>query len=80
MILRGAQEAEAMKRIDSIPDGMTADDPIFVAALDHRIAEMRRLLKAMAPGSTTLALNALRDAYPDTSLDERVQALSKFGD
>jgi len=59
---------------------MTADDPIFVAALDHRIAEMQRLLKAMAPGSTTLALNTLRDAYPDASLDERVRALSKVCD
>lgn len=69
-----------MNRIDTPPDGMTADDPIFVAALDQRIAEMRRLLDAMAPGSTTLALNALRDAYPHVSLHERVQALSNNRD
>lgn len=69
-----------MNRTDSVPDVITADDPRFVTALDERISEMRRMLEAMSPGSTRLALNALRDAYPDTSLDERVQALSKVSD
>ena len=56
---------------------LTADDPLFDVVLDLRIAEMHRLLDAMAPASTTSALNSLREAFPDAPLEERVRALSR---
>jgi len=46
------------------------------ALLDHRIADMRRLLAGMEPGSAASALRALRDAFPEASLEERVRALT----
>ena len=49
---------------------------VFAATLDQRIAEMRRMLAAMKPGSTAGALRALRDAFPDIPLDERIRALT----
>jgi hypothetical protein len=57
--------------------GMTAVDPMFEAILDVRIAAMHRLLDAMAPTSAAVALKTLRDAFPETSLNERVRALSE---
>jgi hypothetical protein len=48
----------------------------LTAMLDHRIADMRRLLAGMQPGSAALALRALRDAFPEASLEERVRALT----
>jgi len=56
---------------------LTADDPRFSVALQRRIDEMRRLLAAMGPESTAMALRALREAFPDIPLDERVRALSE---
>jgi hypothetical protein len=56
--------------------GLTVQDPLFDAVLDVRIAAMHRLLDAMAPTSAAIALRSLRDAFPETSLDERVRALS----
>jgi hypothetical protein len=53
-----------------------ADDPRFVDVLDLRIAAMRRLLRAMTPESPSAALTALRGAFPEAPLAERVRALS----
>jgi hypothetical protein len=44
--------------------------------LDRRIAEMRRILAEMQPGSVASALRALRDAFPEASLEERVRAIT----
>lgn len=44
--------------------------------LDARIAEMRSLLARMRPGSDAEALKALRDAFPQSSLAERVAVLA----
>jgi hypothetical protein len=55
---------------------LTADDPRFSAALQERIAKMRRLLAAMEPESTAALLRALRQVFPDIPLDERVRAMS----
>lgn len=46
------------------------------AILDRRIAEMRRMLAVMKPGSAASALRVLRDAFPEASLEERVRALT----
>ena len=43
--------------------------------IDGRIAAMRLILKMARPGSHAEALRALREAFPDASLAERVQAL-----
>jgi len=48
----------------------------FSAMLDLRIAEMRRMLAVMQPGSAASALRALRDAFPEATLEERVRALT----
>lgn len=45
------------------------------AAADVRITEMRRLLDRESDLSAAEALSALRDAFPDAPLDERVRAL-----
>lgn len=56
--------------------GMTrAGDALVDAAVDPRIAEMHRLLEQMTDPSPTEALRALRDAFPDAPLDERVRAM-----
>ena len=49
-------------------------DPATI--LDRRIADMRRLLAGMEPGTAASALRALRDAFPEASLEERVRALT----
>jgi hypothetical protein len=59
-------------------DDLTVDDPRFAAALTTRIAEMREMLAAMAPDSTSTALRALRDAFPDVPLNARVRVLSEL--
>jgi hypothetical protein len=46
-----------------------------VGTVDGRIAEMRRLLDTMAEQSASEALSALRDAFPDSPLGERVRAM-----
>ena len=45
------------------------------AALDRRIAEMRRMVAAMRPSSTASALRILRDTFPDIPFNERIRAL-----
>jgi hypothetical protein len=47
----------------------------FAALLDRRIVEMRRMVHLMQPGSHADTLRALRDAFPDASLAERVAVL-----
>lgn len=46
-------------------------------ALDARIAAMRRVLELARPGSHAEALRALRDAFPDAALSERIAALER---
>jgi len=57
--------------------GLTAGDPLFEMVLDLRIAEMHRLLDKMAPASPAVALQALRQHFPETPFDERVRALKQ---
>jgi hypothetical protein len=45
--------------------------------LDLRIAEMHSLLDKMAPASPAVALQALRQHFPETPFDERVRALKQ---
>jgi hypothetical protein len=54
---------------------LASDDPQFKSALNQRIAEMRLMLDALAVGSPAEALKALREAFPEASLDERVRAV-----
>jgi hypothetical protein len=50
-------------------------DSVLASMLDHRIAEMRRMVAAMKPSSTASALRVLRDSFPDVPFRERVSAL-----
>jgi hypothetical protein len=54
----------------------SAQDLELSNILDRRIAAMRRMLADMQPGSAASALRALRDAFPEASLEERVRALT----
>jgi hypothetical protein len=56
---------------------LTADDPLFDMVLDLRIAEMHRLLDQMAPQSPAVALQALRENFPEAPFDQRVRALKQ---
>lgn len=47
----------------------------FAVSVD-RNAEMRRVLAAIQPDSAAHALRALRDAFPDVPLDERVRMVA----
>lgn len=60
---------------DAGTSSLAAGDAAFSLLLDRRIAEMRRLLAAMRPDTTADALKALRDAFPDMPLDERLAAI-----
>ena len=55
---------------------LSADELELSNLLDRRIADMRRMLADMLPGSTASALRVLRDAFPEASLEERVRALT----
>jgi len=55
---------------------LSADELELSNLLDRRIADMRRMLADMQPGSTASALRVLRDAFPEASLEERVRALT----
>ena len=48
------------------------------ARLDQRIADMRRLLRALEPSSAASALKVLRDAFPEIPLEDRVRALTEL--
>jgi hypothetical protein len=56
---------------------LTADDLLFDMVLDLRIAEMHRLLDQMAPQSPAVALQALRENFPEAPFDQRVRALKQ---
>lgn len=56
--------------------GRRSYDPI----LEDRVAAMHAMLTRMRPGSDAEALRALRDAFPEASLSERVAVLSGGGD
>ncbi len=57
-------------------ESLRHDEIGLSAILDDRIAEMRRLIAGMEPGSAASALRVLRDAFPEASLQERVRALT----
>ena len=57
--------------------GLSAEDPLFDMVLDLRIAAMHRLLDAMAPTSPAVALQALRENFPEAPFDERVRVLTE---
>lgn len=44
--------------------------------LEDRLAAMRAMLATMRPGSDAEALRALRTAFPETSLAERVAVMA----
>ncbi len=46
--------------------------------LDQQIARMREMLRLMAPGTGAMALGAMRKAFPDAPLSDRIQALKTF--
>jgi hypothetical protein len=52
--------------------------PDHGAELDQQIARMREMLKLMAPGSGAMALGAMRKAFPDAPLSDRVRALKTY--
>ena len=56
----------------------SADQPAPDAELDEQIARMREMLKLMSPGTGATALGAMRKAFPDRPLRERVQALKDY--
>ena len=55
---------------------LSADELELSNLLDRRIADMRRMLADMQPGSAASALRVLREAFPEASLEERVRALT----
>jgi hypothetical protein len=55
---------------------VTVDDPRFTATLNRRIGEMRHLLAVLEPASPAVALRTLRDAFPETPLEQRIRALT----
>jgi len=55
---------------------LRSDNVDLSAIFDRRIAEMRRMLADMKPGSAASALRVLRDAFPEATLAERVRALT----
>jgi len=56
----------------------SAELAAFQAELDEHIARMREMLKLMAPGTGATALGAMRQAFPDVALAERVAALKTY--
>jgi hypothetical protein len=55
---------------------MSLERNLTEPALARREAEMRQLLTSVKPTSAALALKALREAFPESSLDERVKAVA----
>lgn len=53
-----------------------SSDETGEAALNARIAAMRRLIDQMKPGTGAEALRALREHFPDAELEERVAAVA----
>jgi hypothetical protein len=53
-----------------------ADAAELPQSRERRIAEMRRMLALLQPVSPASALRALREAFPEATLEERVHALS----
>ncbi|TBW40880.1 hypothetical protein EYW49_01635 [Siculibacillus lacustris] len=67
--------ADGMSRtLGECPPGR--DPAQFSPVLESRIVAMRALLGRMRPQSDAEALQALRSAFPDASLADRVAALS----
>ena len=62
------QSAHTQFQATSLP----ADDPRFMAAMDLQIAQMRRVLELMAPGTANTA-------FTHVPFDERMQAVASHG-
>ena len=64
------------------PDTMVGDAPPpagergWNPILEDRVAAMRAMLASIRPGSDAEALKALRAAFPETTLAERVAVLA----
>ncbi len=56
----------------------SAEQAAFQAELDEQIARMREMLKLMAPGTGATALGAMRKAFPDVPLRDRVRVLKSY--
>ncbi len=56
----------------------SAEQAAFQAELDEQIARMRQMLKLMAPGTGAMALGAMRKAFPEIPLEDRVRALKSY--
>lgn len=54
------------------------DQEAYQAELDEQIARMREMLKLMAPGTGATALGAMRRAFPDIPLSDRIEALKSY--
>ena len=54
------------------------DQEPYRAELDEQIARMREMLTLMAPGTGATALGAMREAFPDVPLSDRVRALKTY--
>jgi hypothetical protein len=56
----------------------SADQEAYEAELEEQIARMRQMLKLMGPGTGANALGAMRKAFPNRPLRERVAALKGY--
>ena len=54
------------------------DQEPYHAELDEQIVRMREMLRLMAPGTGAMALGAMRKAFPDAPLSDRVRALKTY--
>ncbi len=55
-----------------------AEPAAYQAELDEQIARMREMLKLMAPGTGATALGAMRKAFPDVPLSQRIHVLKSY--
>lgn len=67
---------ESVANVAKAEVGMVVTDAVhFETTIEGRIVDMRRLLGELSELSDADALRALRDAFPETTLAERVRAL-----
>jgi hypothetical protein len=69
------QAAAGGRSLGECPPGH--DPTCWSAAIEDRIAAMRALLSTMRPLTDAEALHTLRQAFPGTSLADRVAALAR---
>ena len=54
------------------------DDLAYKTGLNEQIVRMRELLRLMSGDSDAAALGAIREAFPEVPLSDRVRALREF--